>query len=88
MNRFRAAGPWANATGEKSCFMRGKLLARRGRPSGAKPDGPDSGREEVGYAKCEDLKSISDRRLVHQIGAVDPAAVAAIERILRYLLDL
>lgn len=61
---------------------------RRGLPSHVEIDKADSGLDEVSYAKCEDLKSISDRRLVHRVGTVDPAAVAAIERILRYLLDL
>ena len=61
---------------------------RRGLPSHVEIDKPASGLDEVSYAKCEDLKSISDRRLVHRIGTVDPAAMAAIERILRYLLDL
>ena len=61
---------------------------RRGLPSHIEIDSRSSGLDEVSYAKCEDLKSISDRRLVHRLGTVDPAAMAAIERVLRYLLDL
>ncbi len=61
--------------------------ARRGLPSHIEIDGPSSGLNEVGYAKCEDLKSISDRRLVHRVGTVDSVAMAAIERVLHYLLD-
>jgi mRNA interferase MazF len=62
--------------------------ARRGLPSHIEIDDPDSGLNQVGYAKCEDLKSISEHRLAHRIGSVDPAATGAIERVLRYLLDL
>lgn len=61
---------------------------RRDLPSHVEIEGPDSGLDGVGYAKCEDLKSISDRRLVHRLGRVDVVALASIERILRYLLDL
>ncbi len=62
--------------------------ARRGLPSHIEIDDPDSGLDQVSYAKCEDLKSISEHRLTHRIGFIDPAATAAIERVLRYLLDL
>jgi mRNA interferase MazF len=61
---------------------------RRGLPSHVEIDSPDSGLDEVSYAKCEDLKSISDRRLVHRVGTLDPTAMASVERVLRYLLDL
>ncbi|MFH1331180.1 MAG: type II toxin-antitoxin system PemK/MazF family toxin [Actinomycetota bacterium] len=61
--------------------------ARRGLPSHIEIDHGAAGLDQVGYAGCEDLKSISERRLVHRMGAIDPAA-AAIERVLRYLLDL
>jgi mRNA interferase MazF len=62
--------------------------ARRGLPSHIEIDDPGSGLDQVGYAKCEDLKSISEHRLVHRIGSIEPAAIGAIERVLRYLLDL
>jgi mRNA interferase MazF len=61
---------------------------RRGLPSHIEIDDPGSGLDQVGYAKCEDLKSISDRRLVHRVGTVDAVEMAAIERVLGYLLDL
>ena len=61
---------------------------RRGLPSHVEIDTPNSGLDEVSYAKCEDLKSISDRRLVHRMGTLDTTAMASIERVLRYLLDL
>ena len=62
--------------------------ARRGVPSHIEIDDPGSGLDRLSYAKCEDLKSISERRLVHRLGAVDAAGMAAMERALRYLLDL
>jgi mRNA interferase MazF len=61
---------------------------RRGLPSHIEIGSPDPGLDEVSYAKCEDMKSISDRRLVHRIGALDPTAMTSIEWVLRYLLDL
>ena len=62
--------------------------ARRGLPSHIEVDSRSSGLDEVSYAKCEDLKFVLDRRLVHRVGTVDPAAMAAIEQVLRYVLDL
>lgn len=62
--------------------------ARRRLPSHIEIDNPDSGLDQVSYAKCEDLKSVSDRRLVHRLGVVETGIMAEIERVLRYLLDL
>lgn len=62
--------------------------ARRDLPPHVEIDHPDSGLDQVSYAKCEDLKSISDRRLVHRLGVVEPGVMVEIERVLRYLLDL
>jgi mRNA interferase MazF len=62
--------------------------ARRGLPSHIEIDDGGSGLDKVSYAKCEDLKSISERRLVHRIGAVAAAAMVDIERVVRFLLDL
>jgi mRNA interferase MazF len=62
--------------------------ARHGLPSHIEIDDRDSGLDQMGYARCEDLKSISDRRLVHRLGAVAAGVMVDIERVLRYLLDL
>lgn len=43
----------------------------RGLPSHVEIDRGNSGLDEVSYAKCEDVKSISEQRLVGQLGAVD-----------------
>jgi mRNA interferase MazF len=61
---------------------------RRGLPSHIEIDDSDSGLDQVSYAKCEDLKSISDRRLMHRLGVVGAGVMVEIERVLRYLLDL
>jgi mRNA interferase MazF len=47
-----------------------------------------SGLDEVSYAKCEDVKSISERRLIGRLGAVSDEASFKIARALRFLLDL
>lgn len=50
---------------------------------------PDtSGLAEVSYAKCEDVRSISDERLVARLGVAPPEAVFAVGGVLRLLLDL
>ena len=50
------------------------------------PDG--SGLDEISYAKCEDVKSISEQRLIGRLGAVDDEVLFQIARALRFLLDL
>ncbi len=51
-------------------------------------DGVESGLEEISYAKCEDVKSISERRLLGRLGVVEYAALFEIARALRFLLEL
>jgi mRNA interferase MazF len=62
--------------------------ARRGLPSHVELDDPATGLDEVSYAKCEDLKSVSDWCLVARLGAASPDAVFAVERIFGFLLGL
>ena len=47
-----------------------------------------SGLDEVSYAKCEDVKSVSDQRLVTRLGSVVDETLFAIARALRFLLEL
>jgi mRNA interferase MazF len=61
---------------------------RRGLPSHVELDPASSGLDEVSYAKCEDVKSISDQRLVARLGSAGHDAMYEVERALRYLLDL
>ncbi len=62
--------------------------SRRSVPSHIEIEPGDSGLDQVSYAKCEDLKSISDRRLIGRLGSVDPNVIFEIGRVLRMLLDL
>ena len=62
--------------------------ARRDLPSHVEIDPGESGLDEVSYAKCEDLKSISERRLISRVGEVIPEVTFEIGRVLRILLDL
>jgi mRNA interferase MazF len=61
---------------------------RRELPSHIEVEAGESGLDTTSYAKCEDVKSISDRRLVARLGACEPDVVFEIGRVLTYLLDL
>jgi mRNA interferase MazF len=61
---------------------------RRGLPSHVEIDAGSSGLDEVSYAKCEDVKSVSQQRLVARLGVVSSEVTFDISRILRLLLDL
>ena len=60
---------------------------RRRLPSHVELEPGDSGLDVVSYAKCEDVKSVSDRRLVRRLGVVAPDVEFGISRALRFLLD-
>lgn len=60
----------------------------RGLPSHIEIEPGDSGLDEVSYAKCEDMKSISDHRLISRLGFANDSVVFQIARSLRFLLDL
>lgn len=62
--------------------------ARRGLPSHVELDAADSGLDEVSYAKCEDVKSISVQRLVARLGVAPPLAMLEVTAALRFLLVL
>lgn len=57
-------------------------------PSHVEIDPRDSGLDETSYAKCEDVKSISEQRLITRLGAVGEEAMFQIARALLFLLDL
>jgi mRNA interferase MazF len=57
-------------------------------PSHVEVDLDGSGLDEVSYAKCEDVKSVSERRLVGLLGAVNDEVTFQIAHALRFLLDL
>jgi mRNA interferase MazF len=60
----------------------------RGLPSHIEIDRGASGLDEVSYAKCEDVKSVSERRLIGRLGTVGEEAMFQAARALRFLLDL
>jgi mRNA interferase MazF len=60
----------------------------RGLPSHIEIDRRDSGLDEVSYAKCEDMKSVSEQRLISRLGAAGDDVVFQTARTLRFLLDL
>jgi mRNA interferase MazF len=54
----------------------------RGLPSHIEIDRGSSGLDEVSYAKCEDVKSVSEQRLVGRIGAAGDEVTFAAARAL------
>jgi mRNA interferase MazF len=62
--------------------------SRRSLPSHVELDDARTGLDHVSYAKCEDIKSVSDRRLIAQLGDAPLDAMFEIERIMRFLLRL
>ena len=60
---------------------------RRDLPSHVEIEPGDSGLDETSYAKCEDVKSVSQRRLLTRLGAAGDESLFAISRVLRFLLD-
>ena len=61
---------------------------RRGLPSHIELDNPTTGLSEMSYAKCEDVKSVSERRLITRLGTALLPALLQVERSLRFLLRL
>lgn len=59
----------------------------RGLPSHVELDPEISGLDTVSYAKCEDVKSVSDQRLVARLGTAGDEAIFELSRALRFLLD-
>lgn len=61
---------------------------RRRLPSHVEIEAGASGLDHPSYAKCEDVKSISERRLVSRLGVAGPEPMFEIGRVLRYLFEL
>jgi len=60
---------------------------RRGLPSHIEIEPGESGLDETSYAKCEDIKSVSEERLIARLGAAGDEVLFATARALRFLLD-
>ncbi|MEX1038356.1 MAG: type II toxin-antitoxin system PemK/MazF family toxin [Acidimicrobiia bacterium] len=61
---------------------------RRELPSHVEIEQGESGLHHPSYAKCEDVKPVSERRLVGRLGVAGPEPMFEIAQILRYLLEL
>ena len=62
--------------------------ALRGLPSHVEIEPDGSGLDEVSYAKCEDVQSVSTQRLIGRLGVLSDETTFQIARALRFLLDL
>jgi mRNA interferase MazF len=62
--------------------------AYRGLPSHIEIDQGSSGLDEVSYAKCEDVKSSSEERLIGRLGSAGDDVMFQAARALRFLLEL
>ena len=62
--------------------------ARREIPWHVELDHPATGLDHVSYAKCEDVTSTSEDRLITRLGAIPGESMFEIERSLRFLLGL
>ena len=47
-----------------------------------------TGLEETSYARCEDIRSVSSRRLIHRLGVVDPFVLHSLSVVLRIFLEI
>lgn len=47
-----------------------------------------TGLTETSYARCDEIGSVSERRLVHRMGALDTATMSTVGRVLRTFLEL
>ncbi len=47
-----------------------------------------NGLAETSYARCEDIRSVSERRLVHRVGVCDGLVMLGVGRVLRTFLDV
>lgn len=62
--------------------------ARRGLPSHIELDPTSTGLDQISYAKCEDIKSVSEHRLIAHLGTAPVDALFEITQALRFLLDM
>lgn len=77
-----------NASGAGVVIVVPATTTHRGLPSHVEIEPGSSGLDEISYAKCEEVKSISQRRLIARLGIVSDAATFEIARILSFLLEI
>jgi mRNA interferase MazF len=49
---------------------------------------PENGLSATSYARCEDIRSVSEHRMVHRLGTVDIVTMNSIRRVLGIFLEL
>lgn len=49
---------------------------------------PRNGLADTSYARCEDIRSVSERRLVRRVGGVDLRVMHSLSRVIRTFLEL
>lgn len=77
-----------NRSGAELAVVVPVTSARRGLPSHIEIEPGQSGLDHTSYAKCEDIKSVSTRRLIHRLGVLPDDCIRQIERALRLILGL
>ena len=60
----------------------------RGLPSHIEVDPRDSGLTVLSYARCEDIRSMSDERLIAKMGQAPPEVMFRFREIMQWLLGL
>lgn len=46
-----------------------------------------TGLDRISWAKCEDIRSVSDQRMIRRLGSAPETVLAEVERVLRHLLE-
>ena len=49
---------------------------------------PTNGLDATSYARCEDVRGVSERRLLRSLGRVDPLVMLSVSRTMRLFLDV
>jgi len=63
------------------------MVRNRNKPSHIEIEPGASDLDHPSCAKCEDVRSVSERRLMNRLGVVGPDSLFDIGRVLRYLLE-
>lgn len=72
-----------------TCTVLPITRTRHGLPTRVEVE-PSSGNglQDISYARCEDIRSVSEERLLHRIGVLDLVAQSAVARTLRTFLEV
>lgn len=56
-------------------------------PNHVEVEAEGTGLDRISWARCEDVRSISNERLLHRLGSVPELTMLSVIRVLRYLLN-